>query len=314
MLDLSRRWGAGLYIVTEDEGATVGIREGGNVKKCRPVVKEPSGGTLLFRCALPARGTSRFGQVAHPDAVLCLGAACTGCILVGEAVIIGLALCLGAACTGCISARDDQAAEKQPLPRRCLHGVHPARWGISSRWFTLPRRCLHGVHLSPARRRVTAGALCLGAACTGCILIDFFRSSAPTALPRRCLHGVHLNTFSAEVGKLGFASALPARGASIRDFVFMHGGGLCLGAACTGCILPPCLRRMAMWSLPRRCLHGVHRYNGEPLTLDTVFASALPARGASISSLALLLPANFASALPARGASAKADKLRHTIL
>ena len=58
MLDLSRRWGAGLYIVTEDEGATVGIREGGNVKKCRPVVKEPSGGTLLFRCALPARGAS----------------------------------------------------------------------------------------------------------------------------------------------------------------------------------------------------------------------------------------------------------------
>lgn len=51
--------GAGLYIVTEDEGATVGIREGGNVKKCRPVVKEPSGGTLLFRCALPARGASR---------------------------------------------------------------------------------------------------------------------------------------------------------------------------------------------------------------------------------------------------------------
>ena len=50
--------GAGLYIVTEDEGATVGIREGGNVKKCRPVVKEPSGGTLLFRFALPARSAS----------------------------------------------------------------------------------------------------------------------------------------------------------------------------------------------------------------------------------------------------------------
>ena len=192
----------------------MGIREGGNVKKCRPVVKEPSGGTLLFRCALPARGTSRFGQVAHPDAVLCLGAACTGCI----------------------SARDDQAAEKQPLPRRCLHGVHPARWGISSRWFTLPRRCLHGVHLSPARRRVTAGALCLGAACTGCIahllpdaagarlclgaactgciLIDFFRSSAPTALPRRCLHGVHPRIRFAVPFSNCFASALPARGAS----------------------------------------------------------------------------------------------------
>ena len=33
--------------MTEDEGATVGIREGWNVKKCRPVVKGPSGGTLL---------------------------------------------------------------------------------------------------------------------------------------------------------------------------------------------------------------------------------------------------------------------------
>ena len=54
-----------MYIVTEDEGATVGIREGGNVKKCRPVVKEPSGGTLLFRCALPARGASFFAQVVR---------------------------------------------------------------------------------------------------------------------------------------------------------------------------------------------------------------------------------------------------------
>ena len=80
MLDLSRRWGAGLYIVTEDEGATVGIREGGNVKKCRPVVKEPSGGTLLFRCALPARGASRKQAHLLQNRVLCLGAACTRCI------------------------------------------------------------------------------------------------------------------------------------------------------------------------------------------------------------------------------------------
>ena len=77
-------------------------------------------------------------------------------------------------------------------------------------------------------------------------------------MPRRCLHGVHLNTFSAEVGKLGFASALPARGASIRDFVFMHGGGLCLGAACTGCIRGRPARFPKSSALPRRCLHGVH--------------------------------------------------------
>ena len=30
MLDLSKRWGGGLYIVTEDEGKAVGIREGWN--------------------------------------------------------------------------------------------------------------------------------------------------------------------------------------------------------------------------------------------------------------------------------------------
>ena len=259
MLDLSRRWGAGLYIVTEDEGATVGIREGGNVKKCRPVVKEPSGGTLLFRCALPARGTSRFGQVAHPDAVLCLGAACTGCI----------------------SARDDQAAEKQPLPRRCLHGVHPARWGISSRWFTLPRRCLHGVHLSPARRRVTAGALCLGAACTGCIA----HLLPDAAGARLCLGAACTGCITQFASRLfrsnPFASALPARGASaLRAGRGLH-AGLCLGAACTGCIRT-CRRGPAHRpSLPRRCLHGVHPRGQHPNSLANLFASALPARGAS---------------------------------
>ena len=94
--------GAGLYIVTEDEGATVGIREGGNVKKCRPVVKEPSGGTLLFRCALPARGASvrpaLFGDQRQ--------------------------LCLGAACTGCIQKASAPPTKSRALPRRCLHEVH----------------------------------------------------------------------------------------------------------------------------------------------------------------------------------------------
>ena len=51
-----------MYIVTEVEGKTVGIREGWNVKKCRPVVKGPSSGTLLFCFALPARGASKVGK------------------------------------------------------------------------------------------------------------------------------------------------------------------------------------------------------------------------------------------------------------
>lgn len=70
----------GLYIVTEDEGKAVGIREGWNVKKCRPVVKGPSGGTLLFCFALPARGASLDGRQDPHERLLCLGAACAGCI------------------------------------------------------------------------------------------------------------------------------------------------------------------------------------------------------------------------------------------
>ena len=181
-----------MYIVTEDEGATVGIREGGNVKKCRPVVKEPSGGTLLFRCALPARGTSRFGQVEHPDAVLCLGAACTRCI----------------------TARTINSKGLRTLPRRCLHGVHhcPGPFYPGSRTLCLGAACTGCIRSRcgyrkgdasfasalPARGASYAVAvfqdrlpLCLGAACTGCISLITCSSSRQRALPRRCLHGVH---------------------------------------------------------------------------------------------------------------------------
>ena len=72
--------GIGLYIVTKDEGKAVGIREGRNVKKCRPVVKGPSGGTLLFCFVLPARGASVGKALRQMLVVLCLGAAYTGYI------------------------------------------------------------------------------------------------------------------------------------------------------------------------------------------------------------------------------------------
>ena len=79
------------------------------MKKCRPVVKGPSGGTLLFCSALPARGASRVCHGVRPEeAKLCLGAACTGCICSGSGGKDGTGiLCLGAACTGCIAAYDD---------------------------------------------------------------------------------------------------------------------------------------------------------------------------------------------------------------
>ena len=94
--------GTGLYIVTEVEGKAVRIREGWNVKKCRPVVKGPSGGTLLFCSALPARGASCQEQRK----------------------LLGVCLCLGAACTGCIGGQTRASSGAGPLPRRCLHGVH----------------------------------------------------------------------------------------------------------------------------------------------------------------------------------------------
>ena len=102
----------------------------------------------------------------------------------------------------------------------------------------MPRRCLHGVHPPGAIPTSTSNA----------------------TLPRRCLHGVHLHAF-----RYALARVL-----------------LCLGAACTECIdtvrldgvhwevfasaLParsasPRCPATSPWppSLPRRCLHGVHR-------------------------------------------------------
>ena len=136
------------------------------------------------------------------------------------------------------------------MPRRCLHGVHrlqatrgapsssfasalPARGascppvGMVRGQKALPRRCLHGVHLSFQYLIHQNQLLCLGAACTGCI-----------TRPR----GI---SFSAS----SFASALPARGASLRDLYDFD----------------------AYMALPRRCLHGVHRQ--KPTNCGTPFCS-----------------------------------------
>ena len=169
----------------------------------------------------------------------------------------------------------------------------------------LPRRCLHGVHLWYNRLGSLFRVLCLGAACTECIF----------------------NQFRASFQGDPFASALPARSASIScgsssiaspalPRRCLHGvhlcfalvirliKGLCLGAACTECIRGGCWRRYG----------------------TTIFASALPARSASAGrpgrlplfhlclgaacteciSCALKLSSTrmvFASALPARSAS-----------
>ena len=133
-------------------------------------------------------------------------------------------------------------------------------------------------------------------------------------LPRRCLHGVHRQDAACARVGFNFASALPARGASAAGTSGTEQPVLCLGAACTGCIPFIFIRPRRLITLPRRCLHGVHRVT---LSVPVLLAS-LPRRclhGVHPSrSRSRTYPWSFASALPARGASAKADKLRHTIL
>ena len=186
------------------------------MKKCRPVVKEPSGGTLLFRCALPARGASVLVGVGLLIGRLCLGAACTGCIRPAR--------CGNRRRPGFASALPARGASVLPiaasnicsaLPRRCLHGVHLVG-AVSVSTYTGFASALPARGASPDGRCCGAvWRLCLGATCTGCIRGVCVCVRDTQTLPRRYLHGVHqgvLNTFSAEVG---FASALPARGASI---------------------------------------------------------------------------------------------------
>ena len=218
------------------------------MKKCRPVVKEPSGGTLLFRCALPARGASLLPLPAAHGGCLCLGAACTGCILcfTGRANVV--VLCLGAACTGCIftfTVCVIGSAFASALPARgaSRQSGLPAQ---SAR--TLPRRCLHGVHRCFCMPSMVFARFASALPARGASHVEIARVYIVIPLPRRCLHGVH-----------------PA---------------------------PPIPPSAQGSTLPRRCLHGVH------LALSQASTVAL----------------SFASALPARGASAKADKLRHTIL
>ena len=68
-----------------------------------------------------------------------------------------------------------------------------------------------------------------------------------------------------------FASALPARGASVPGDRRAQIHRLCLGAACTGCIIVPCSKPFHLLTLPRRCLHGVHRQ--KPTNCGTPFCS-----------------------------------------
>ena len=139
----------------------MGIREGGNVKKCRPVVKEPSGGTLLFRCALPARGASRLDL--PPD---------TSWRALPRRCLHGVH-----------PKRLRQLPRRVPLPRRCLHGVHHAR--VTSAPF-----CLFFASALPKAFTVAlpfASAL----PARGASGISARAAGRPDTLPRRCLHGVH---------------------------------------------------------------------------------------------------------------------------
>ena len=138
-------------------------------------------------------------------------------------------------------------------------GCIAAVCGLMTDGTPLPRRCLHGVHRDQITDLQLSFNLCLGAACTGCIVPGHHGRAGWMALPRRCLHGVHHDW------KIG-----------CRD-----PEALCLGAACTGCISTHRHFGRFHRPLPRRCLHGVHLIARKFISHYLLFASALPARGAS---------------------------------
>ena len=94
------------------------------MKRCRPVVKEPSGGTLLFRFTLPARGASKAATILKKSKVFASTLPARGASAFMRYLYISPTLCLGAACTGCITSGGIFACRGRSLPRRCLHGVH----------------------------------------------------------------------------------------------------------------------------------------------------------------------------------------------
>ena len=227
---------------------------------------------------MPPGGQRTIGR--HVVILLC--AACTGCIIepavvfpaeerfasvlpvrgasaVHQQAIRRQRLCLGAACMGCIKR---------------IFGVH--RDAVP-----LPRRCLHGVHLYRPNPQSDYSQLCLGAACTGCI--------------RR--------KRSAYSWILHFASALPARGASADTKANERNNDLCLGAACTGCISECITASCANWLCLGAACTGCIDAGMVSFDLRVGFASALPARGASVIVGGTDRELDFASALPARGAS-----------
>ena len=185
------------------------------MKKCRPVVKGPSGGTLLFCFALPARGASVTGANGGLTMALCLGAACTGCIDRWDWSLPSPYLCLGAACTGCI-----RTASVEALSGANFASALPARGASDARMVGLDFRVGFASAL-PAR-----GA---SDSTTEKPWTDNFASALPA---RGASVGQTVKVKAVDT----FASALPARGASAGHLYRYSCLQLCLGAACTGCI------------------------------------------------------------------------------
>ena len=122
----------------------------------------------------------------------------------------------------------------------------------------MPRRCLHGVHPFPYFAVQAEKTLCLGAACTGCIIPAYLSGRVPEPLPRRCLHGVHHQRPQWPAPHRALCLGAACTGCISDTLDQLSWFELCLGAACTGCIHRDQSIGDVRSSLPRRCLHGVH--------------------------------------------------------
>ena len=216
---------------------------------------------------MPPGGQRTIGR----HVVISLCAACTGCILRCAAPRLAGQLCLGAACTGCICPaycrKQHLFSFASALPARGASDIttESARDVVFAS--ALPARGASDHH-SPGSIR---DPLCLGAACTGCIGESRDQHGLSGSLPRRCLHGVHPPRWKPTTEPRCFASALPARGASLRAD---HCGRevRSLPRRCLHGVHPTTSRRLpTSGTLPRRCLHGVHRQ--KPTNCGTPFCS-----------------------------------------
>ena len=131
----------------------------------------------------------------------------------GMAASDAITLCLGTSRTDCNPPRPLYSSEFLPLPRHIPHGLQRASASRSWRDLPLPRHIPHGLQHRPCSRW----------------------GPGKRALPRHIPHGLQPGAAIGGHGPQRFASAHPARIATVRQRAQPQRANLCLGTSRTDC-------------------------------------------------------------------------------